>query len=274
MPKKITREEFFKRTKEVHSDNYDYSLVDYIDTNIEISIICPIHGEFKQTPHNHLKSKGCLKCSNRYQPTTEDVKLRAIKIHGDKYDYSKFIYNGTHTKSIIICSKHGEFMQTPNTHINTSNGCLKCSFSKKHTNIKKTTKEFIEQAIHKHGNKYDYSLAEYVNANTKVKIICPLHGEFEQKSNLHLAGGNCNKCVGGVKSNTEEFIKKAKDKHGNKYDYSKVNYINNHTKLTIICPIHGIFPQPVYTHLAGHKCPVCTNNDRLTVEKFIKKILI
>ena len=142
---------------------------------------------------------------------------------------------------------------------------------------RKTTEEFIVEAKMVHGNKYDYSKVEYVNAHTKVCIICPKHGEFWQTPNSHLNGRGCSKCKGeaiAIRNSltTEEFIKKAKEIHGDKYDYSKVEYIDSRTKICIICPIHGEFYMRPNDHLMGHGCQKCKGeNSNLTTEEFIKK---
>ena len=183
--------------------------------------------------------------------TTEEFIRRAKKVHGDKYDYSKVEYKGTHTKVCIICPIHGEFFQTPNNHLH-GQGCLACGGRKQ-----LTKEEFIQKAREVHGDKYDYSKVEYVNKNTKVKIICPIHGEFFQTPNNHLQGHGCHKCVGCKQLTKEEFIQKAREAHGYKYDYSKVEYINAHTKVKIICPIHGEFEQEPNSHLEGKGCPNC-----------------
>lgn len=121
---------------------------------------------------------------------------------------------------------------------------------------------FIENAKKIHGDKYDYSKILYKNAKTKIIIICQKHGEFLQKPNNHLSGQGCFKC--GVEnacklisSNTEKFIKKSKDIHGDKYYYSKVKYKNDHTKVIIICKKHGEYLQTPNNHLHNRGCPKC-----------------
>ena len=125
-----------------------------------------------------------------------------------------------------------------------------------------TTEQFIAKAKLKHGNKYDYSKTIYNHSTEKVKIICPIHGEFEQQASVHLFGCGCPKCgnktIGDkkrIKVNT--FFTKANKVHNNKYDYSKVKYKNINEKVTIICPIHGEFEQTPYHHLEGQGCPKC-----------------
>ena len=114
------------------------------------------------------------------------------------------------------------------------------------------TINFIEKAKAVHGDKYDYSKVEYVKAKEKVCIICQEHGEFWQTPNNHLRGEGCPFCYGSKKLTTEEFISKAKQIHGNKYDYSNVNYVNKYTKVCIICPEHGEFWQKPSNHLKGN----------------------
>ena len=137
-----------------------------------------------------------------------------------------------------------------------------------------TLEEFIERANKKHGiGRYDYSKINYVNNSTNVTIVCHNHNEpyeFEQTPNNHLRGKGCPICKGGVKSNTEEFIKKANEVHKGIYDYSKVNYINNHTEVIIICPKHGEFLQTPQVHLFGCGCPKCNKNKgEESVRKFL-----
>lgn len=120
-----------------------------------------------------------------------------------------------------------------------------------------TTKIFIARAKEIHGDKYDYSEVEYVNYKTKVKIICPIHGEFWQTPREHLNGNGCQKCSGVQRMNTDLFIQRAIEVHGDTYDYSKVKYTNNRTKVCIICPVHGEFWQSPDSHLLGCGCPKC-----------------
>lgn len=183
---------------------------------------------------------------------------KAQEIHGDKYDYSLVTdYISNKTKMKIICKNHGIFEQNYKSHITKKYGCPKCGGV-----AKKTTEEFIKNAIIVHGDKYDYSLVEYENNSKKVKIICKKHGVFEQQPNHHLFGQNCNICSGVKRKSVEEFILQSKEIHGDKYNYSLVEYKNVSTKVKIICPEHGIFEQLPSSHLAGHKCYSCKNKIR------------
>jgi len=152
----------------------------------------------------------------------------------------------------IICPEHGEFEQKPVVHVQ-GYGCAKCS-----GNVKLTTEEFIKKAKKVHGDRYDYSKVNYTNNRNKIIIICSEHGEFKQAPQKHLNGQNCPTCTGNVKLTTADFIRKAKEKHGDKYDYSKTEYKTQKFKVIIICPEHGEFEQNPSAHLYGHGgCPKC-----------------
>ena len=247
----LTTEDFIERSKLIHDDLYDYSLVDYKGMHIKIKIICPIHGVFEQRPDDHLHNHKCALCSERKSSTNEFIK-KAQKVHGNKYDYSLVNYKNAGTKVKIICPVHGVFEQRPYNHL--SNGCKMCS-----GNFLNTTDEFIKKAQKVHGNKYDYTLVDYKNTDTKVKIICPKHGIFEIKPYSHLRCG-CLECSGKKKLTTYQFIKKSNEIHNNKYDYSLVNYVNIKTKVKIICPVHGVFEQIPFSHLFGQGCPNCVES--------------
>ena len=189
--KKLTTQDFIERARKIHGNFYDYSKVDYKGRDINICIICPIHGEFWQTPHNHINGSKCPKCVGKHRHTTEEWIEEAKKVHGDKYDYSKVIYKGAFERVCIICPKHGEFRPRANNHLN-GDGCKKCYHDKQ----RMTIEEFIKRAKYIHGNKYDYSKVdlEYRDKKGRVCIICPIHGEFWQKPNSHLNGRGCQFC--------------------------------------------------------------------------------
>lgn len=198
----------------------------------------------------------------------------AIKIHGNKYDYSKVNYVNNKTPVLLICPEHGEFMQRPDQHIHGC-GCKSCGYKKLHDINVQDFDDFIQKANLLHNNKYDYSKAEYINNKIHIKIICPEHGEFLQRPDNHLAGNGCPQC-GIEKSSkkntdtTEVFIQKAQKVHGTKYDYSKVEYKNSDTKVCIICPLHGEFYITPNNHLNGNNCPRCHSSRQ---EENVKTIL-
>ncbi len=136
-----------------------------------------------------------------------------------------------------------------------------------------TTQEFIDRARAVHGNKYGYAFSVYQSAHEKIMIHCRFHGMFEQSRASHTNGNGCPFCgVDSQKITREEFIEKATNLHGNKYDYNFVNYVNNATKVKIVCQEHGCFSQTPYNHVRGQGCPTCgVELQKLTREEFIEK---
>lgn len=206
--------------------------------------------------------------------TTQEFIIEANNIHNYKYDYSLVHYVNNNTKVKIICKKHGEFLQKPSKHINEKQGCRKCFFERVQELQRKTPEQFANEANIIHKNKYDYSLVKYVNNKTNVIIICPIHGQFLQSPDNHLVGKGCKYCGGTTKLNQEQFIEKAIEVHGNKYDYSQVVYTLSKNKVKIICPIHGIFEQTANNHISKKRdCPDCIGGGSSKHEKEINEYL-
>ena len=197
--KRHDTESFIEKAQTVHGDFYDYSLVKYLSSHEDVKIICPKHGEFMQSPTNHLHGKGCYKCgrlaaSDAKRSTTEEFIVKAKVIHGDRYGYALVEYVGNAIKVKIICSKHGTFEQTPSEHL-VGSGCNKCGIDVRAEIRRKTTEQFIASSHEVHGDRYDYSLVDYLGAQEKVTIICPKHGPFEQSPNGHRSGKGCSDCA-------------------------------------------------------------------------------
>ena len=279
---KRNNEEFIEKAKKIHGDKYDYSKIEYSNSQTKIIIICNNHGEFLQIPNSHIQGMGCIKCANRHNSNTEDFIIKAKEIHKDLYDYSKVEYKKAIEKVIIICKEHGEFEQTPSDHLTSKYGCRICSMSiRGETKMNNCKEQFITNAIKIHGDRYDYSKSIYTGCENKLIIICKEHGEFEQQPNNHLYGKGCPSCgrynfINSRRSNLDEFLQKAVEMHKNLYDYSKVEYVNADTKVEIICKEHGIFYQTPSGHLQGKGCYNCkgkkiTEKKTSTQEEFIEK---
>ena len=206
----MNTEEFINKANKVHNGKYDYSKVEYVNAKTKVCIIYHEHGEFWQTPHNHLQGQGCPKCSPTLKLNKDVFIENSNKKHNGKYDYSKVKYINNRTKVCIICPEHGEFWQTPSNHMY-GYGCAKCANSLNAENHTSNTDIFIEKAKLMHLNKYDYSKVKYINNRTKVCIICPEHGEFWQTPDAHLSNKGCPKC-GRVMSNPEDEIVNVLDK--------------------------------------------------------------
>ena len=199
----LTTEEFIERAKKVHGDKYDYSKSEYVNNHTKVCITCPEHGEFWQTPENHLDGQGCPKCGIKKRTlTTEEFINKARKIHGNKYNYSKVKYKNAKEKVCIICPEHGEFWQVPSYHLS-GNGCPECGKINCRKKTQLSQDEVIKHFEMIHNKRYDYSKVCYEGKHTKVCIICPEHGEFWQTPHNHLKGNGCPKCRN---SHLENFV--------------------------------------------------------------------
>jgi hypothetical protein len=281
---------FIEKSKKIHGDRYDYSFVAYIRAHSKVFINCREHGIFNQEPNQHLKGNGCPKCANKYNGIRQALSLdnfirRANAIHNNKYNYDLVDYKTNKTKVIIVCPKHGKFEQVPSSHLN-GHGCRECHFEKSAKDRTNSVSYFIEKSRLSHGNKYDYSEVglRYSDGRSKVKIICPKHGGFLQIAKTHMIGLGCQKCSNDNKRYTNEiFMEKAKKVHGDKYNYSKVDYKSCLDEITIVCEKHGEFKALPVNHLRGcghcNKCgqsfPECKwiesfNNDNMISGKAIR----
>lgn len=210
--------------------------------------------------------------------STKDFIQKARKVHGGKYDYSCTVYKTVHEYIEYICPIHGKVLQEANSHLQ-GHGCPHCSYGGKKGNVK-SIESFIEQAQKVHGNYYLYDKVKYIGWDKDVEIICPKHGSFFQSAYNHIRGFGCRKCgydrTHDSNRNTKDgFIKKAKRKHGDMYDYSLVKYKSCHDPVKIICKKHGIFEMTPTSHLLGHNCPNCVSEKmsglrRSTTKDFIE----
>ena len=207
---------------------------------------------------------------------------KAKSIHGNKYDYSLVKYINNKTKIKIICPEHGIFEQTPGNHTNLKHICPKCSYTNRNKHKRLKIEDFIKKSRKIHNDKYDYSFVVYKNLRSKVKIVCPIHGIFEQTAGSHIQNHGCPKCKyeklrSKYNYTAEDFVDISKKIHGNKYDYSLVKYINNKTKIKIICPEHGIFEQTPDGHLnQKNNCPKCSciiSRQEIELQDWIKDFI-
>lgn len=284
---------FIKLATKKHNGRFDYSKVKYVDYDTPVEIICPEHGSFFQTPKRHYVGTICCpKCVDEmvfvgYRSLDNEKFIKKAKeLYGDKYDYSKVKYVDYRTKVTVTNSDGEDFEVSPEVFLT---GRYKASKKGR----KKTTEQFINEAKKIWGDTYDYSKTIYTGIGNKVTIICPVHGETEVSAENHL---NPKKFSGCPKCNTEKqlddmakikkprktkeerleerrkqkenaFIEKARETHGDKYDYSKVFYESSSKKVCIICPTHGEFWQTPNAHASkknhgGNCCPMCGKNGR------------
>ena len=202
--------------------------------------------------------------------TTEEFKKDLAKISPNLELLSE--YNGSLNYVTVRCKIHDYTYQSKPKWLMKGMGCQKCYDDRRGEKTRKPIDKVIEDARKVHGGKYDYSLIEnYKNSKQKVPIICPVHGVFYSCMNKHvISKQGCPKCA-NKHITTEEWIERAKMVHGAKYDYSKVEYVNNTTPITIVCPIHGEFRQTPDKHTQGHGCQICNES---SLERRIRNILL
>ncbi|MGI4871664.1 MAG: hypothetical protein ACRYFX_10850 [Janthinobacterium lividum] len=257
-----TTEQFIEQARAQHGEKYNYSQTEYIRSTHKVIIVCPMHGEFEQVAQSHLRGRGCSRCGQGIPIAMHEVKrqeaaksfiTRARAVHGDKYDYSKVDYVDSVTKIVIGCPQHGDFEQQAGSHM--FRGCRSCGRDGLRTKLE----DFIKAARQIHGDKYDYTSTTYLSARKQVLITCPKHGTFSQQPALHLRGANCRRChlEKLFAPRLKQFITRARAVHGDKYDYSKVDYVDSVTKIVIGCPQHGDFEQKPTGHLNTTGCPAC-----------------
>lgn len=214
----MLRDEIIEIAKKNHNIEYDYSLVKDSNKTQNIDVICPKHGLFHPRLNRFLKGSNCPFCVGKIKKTNEQFIIDANKVHNGFYYYDKFNYIDAHTESIITCPIHGDFKQNPTNHLS-GNGCPECAKAKRKDyqyNFNKET--FIEKANKIHNNFYNYNKVIYENNVTKVTITCPIHGDFEQAPHNHLQGKGCKYCN---QSHMEREIKICLEKNNIDFEYQK-----------------------------------------------------
>ena len=239
---------FLSRARKAHGDKYDYGQVILVDSKTKIRIGCPVHGIFEQIPRSHMLGFGCKACAvvamaDKRRLSADQFIARSRAAHGDKYDYSRIVYHSNDQHVEILCPEHGAFFQDPNGHMS-GKGCLRCGAARRGKDRRSTTAAFIEKARAVHGDKYDYSTTDYRTSTTNVDIVCPEHGTFSQSPNNHLKGKGCPKCGVAVLSflfrkDSKVYLAEIKAAHGDRFDYSLVNYRDAYSPVTLICVEHG-----------------------------------
>ena len=308
MPKK-SETQLLMEFNSIHKNKYSYVFTNYINNKSKIEIICPIHGTYQMSILQHIKGYGCKLCAGCIIKSKEEILNECKVAHNNKYNYDKSNWIKLEDKVIITCSEHGDFTQCLKSH-RKGHGCPKCAnrynrteeefieyckqiepevnttitkfknvntvvnfICKRHGMIscrpmqirkrkyichicreeETNKKEFIEKSISIHGDKFDYSLVDYINGSTKVKIINKLSGFiFEQTPIKHFKHDYFYN-----KTTLDDFIINSNITHSNKYNYSNSIYIGNKNKVDIICPEHGKFEQIPNNHIRGSGCPKC-----------------
>lgn len=274
-----TEEDFVRKAEAKHKAIYSYNKVNYQSVNEKVIICCSEHGDFRQRPALHLQGYGCSKCSVQKRAaesahTTAQFVQDANFVHDNRWSYDKTEYVNNHTRVIITCNIHGDFVQTPGSH-KSGKGCPECGAEKSVEARRSTLESFIERANIMHGNKYVYDLVDYQRTHDKVEIKCHVHGIFNQVPSSHLQGAGCPFCANNTVSEKlslsfDTFKMRANLAHKDKYQYLLSGYRNSGDKVIIICPEHGEFEQHFFSHLKGGQCPICLEKKtRIQTEEFL-----
>jgi Zn finger protein HypA/HybF involved in hydrogenase expression len=227
--KKLTKEIIIKRFNNIHNYKFNYSKIQYKNTNTKIEIICSKHGSFYQKPLNHLRGQGCPKCAGKNLDNLEWID-KFNKIHNRKYSYPDFNFTNTRDKITIICPEHGKFFQSIIGHSTNKQGCPKCYINRNRTddNISDMINNF--KLIHK--NKYNYENMVFYRKDIKIKIKCNnCNSFFFQRPSCHLQGSGCPECYNNFniskgEEKIEQFLKNENIPYKREYKFKNCKHKN------------------------------------------------
>ncbi|MCK5612932.1 hypothetical protein KAR91_64255 [Candidatus Pacearchaeota archaeon] len=286
MSKIVTTEMFIERAKSMHGDLYCYDNVIYVRAKENIEVICNRCGlHFPVTPNNHTNShsggKGCPECNGGVRKSRDRFIKEAIKKYGDKFEYDKVKYINARTNVEILCKIHGYFEATPDTFLSpkTIHGCDKCAIDSTKKSLSKTAEKFLRDATRIHSDTYEYDLRTFVNNDTTIKANCRMHGEFNLNPKSHTSKyrvgcPECGRISKGLaqRITKEQFLKYAKESHGDRYEYDLTNFSIVTEEVPIKCKEHGWFPQIAFNHYYNVQgCPKCKSS---TGEHAVRSVLL
>ena len=258
--------------------NIDYS--NYKNTNSILNAKCSKHGEFKTKITNLIRNNRtgiCPKCRVNPLTTLTEFIEKCTNLYNGKYTYTKTIFNSIMKKAIVTCKEHGDYYVRVRDHLKGRHGCPRCKKFIIDIPVNERLEKIITKSKYLFGDKFSFDDSVYINCNVKIKIKCNTHNEFfYQKPYEHFKRIGCKKCLSIIKSENKkittcEFVKRAKEVHGDRYLYDFVNYKDSSTKVTITCRLHGNFNQVPSYHISGNGCPICSESRG---ERMIKKYLI
>lgn len=266
-----TKETVITEFVELWGDRFDYSKVEYLGTNVKVTLVCKKHGDFRLFPYQHKAGTGCYQCGRettaaknsmasekRHSKFIEDCRAK----HGDRYDYSLVRFEHSHGRIIVVCKEHGPFQMKAAQHKYGSN-CPKCVYEERSKAYSMDESNWLSRSKERHGERYEYT-GQYLGLDSKITIRCRVHGEFSQTASHHMEGSGCPTCAKEVanKANTitqDKYLDTCRKVHGDLYDYTKTRYSRCYAKVTITCKTHGDFEQRANVHAGGSGCPKCRN---------------
>lgn len=216
-----SNEAFIQKARKIHGEKYDYTGTTYNDRKTKIKYKCLTHGMVYQLPYDHLKS-GCGKCASKNLSIDEIIALMN-DAHNFRYNYDKTSISKMTANVKATCKKHGEFHVNISLHVHNKIGCKKCHNERRPEILTLSKKEWVRRAKLIHGEKYNYSVSDYISSHKKVKIICEKHGKFLQTASAHVQGSGCPKCSLSNRSSIE----------ANWLDYMNISDINRNVYLKL-----------------------------------------
>jgi hypothetical protein len=256
MARKITHTEFINKAKEKFGDRFDFSKTEYKGSHEKIKVICKEHGESTKNAYAFMNSKyGCAKCYNK--KTVERLSYSKEDINNLLDDTIVSLigeYDGYESRNKFSCKKHGVFYNIPHIVISSKHKCRKCAAESTSKILSKGNDNFILESKNIYGDKFSYKNTKYKNSAQKVTVTCKIHGDVMVIPNDHLNGHGCGKCA-GIGLSYDDFVKKYKSIHGDKYEYIKADNKNIYYK----CKTHGIIKQLKYVHGKGSGCSKCSS---------------
>ena len=288
--KKKTIEKFVLNANEVHGNKYDYSKSEYVNSHSNLTIICPVHGEFAQSPTAHLSGQGCHYCGNEQrlernrEKSLDEVKRKIIVASEGVVSLVENSFISINNEAEFSCSKHGKFERNVNSALYSGRPCLPCWYEsdeyKLSVNSPVYTQETAERKLAKILKPWiTFQPFVYLGAkNTEITLNCAKHGQWITTfDDLVRRYGRCPECTrieairkrtesirtaneANLKNRFKSYLKKFEDAHGDKYDYSRANLIRGKSAISIICPIHGMFSQTPDMHIRSG-CRRCADED-------------
>lgn len=290
---KLTNELFINRVNIIHGENrFSFDKLNYINNSTKVILNCNKHNEyFEIKPDSILKNNsiGCSKCLKEYRDKIHkkplDVFIKQVedKFGKDKFGFDKCDYIDSKTNLTLFCKTHNEYFEvTPTNFLRKRTiGCPKCFTEFQFIFKRKPLNVFIEEVENKFGkDRFGFDKCDYINNNTKVEIFCKKHNEYFKVTPtnfLRKDSKGCPKCMveNTVITNNENFISRSKVIYGDKYDYSKTNYINTTEKVTLICNKHNhefqVTPSYFLSKVVDNYCPICIKEKkpRLSLDEYI-----
>lgn len=268
--RKESFESLVSRSSAVHANKYTYSRLSASPNGTLLHATCPTHGEFTQLAKTHLRGGGCYLCGReavavKKRTPFQVAVAKARKVHGERFQYLRVSFEEPDSKATIhyTCAQHGELQQSLNDHLG-GHGCRACHYEEAKTSSRARYDYYLSKALRVHANTYTY-LPHCETLPDRFSIVCPDHGEFQQRFVNHAGGEGCPKCATDrtgllLRYNADAYRKDATAAHKNRYSYGGLLYEDSsRAKIEAFCSNHGKFVSSAKDHLRKlTNCPSCS----------------